>query len=224
MNSVHDLGGMDGFGPVEREEDEPAFHADWERIIRAMSAATRAQKLYNLDEFRHSIERMNPAYYLGSSYYEHWLDGMCRLLTEKGVIDAAELDRRGDFFLEHPDAPARAAMSGPPAPSQPFVDRSSYSEVAPVSEPRFSPGDAIVTRNINPTGHTRLPRYARGKRGVIERMHGTYVFPDSHAHGKGEQPQPVYNVRFDGVELWGERAEPGQMVFLDCWESYLLPA
>ncbi|MFN8555885.1 MAG: nitrile hydratase subunit beta [Dehalococcoidia bacterium] len=94
----------------------------------------------------------------------------------------------------------------------------------PAGTPRFAAGDLIVTRTISPVGHTRLPRYARGKRGTIERVYGTFVFPDTNAHGKGEQPQPVYSVRFDGAELWGADAEPNQVVLLDLWESYLDPA
>jgi Nitrile hydratase beta subunit len=87
--------------------------------------------------------------------------------------------------------------------------------------PRLVAGDKIVTRNLNPRGHTRLPRYARGKRGVVIAHHGAHVFPDTNAHGLGENPQHLYTVRFSARELWGESAEPNERVLLDVWESYL---
>jgi nitrile hydratase len=167
---------------------------------------------------------MAPASYLGVTYYEKWLDGITRLLAEKGVVTAEELERRQAFFRERPDAPARAAVEGTPPPPPP-VDRSWQSFIRDSkAPPRFSAGDAVVTRHHHPHGHTRLPRYARGKRGVIARFHGVQVFPDAHAHGLGERPQPLYSVRFDAVELWGESAEPNATVHVDLWESYLEPA
>lgn len=223
MDGVHDVGGMHGFGPVEREDNEPVFHAPWEAAVVAIMRAAGRRGLYNIDEFRHGIERMDPAHYLGSSYYEHWLDGIARLLLEKGVVKAEELDARTEFFRERPEAPA-AALTGPVparAPASPDWVQSAVRE-APV-RPRFAPGDPVATRNVHPRGHTRLPRYARGKRGVIQRVHGVHVFPDTNAHGLGEEPQPLYSVQFEGRELWGESAEPNQLVHLDLWESYLLP-
>lgn len=224
MNGVHDLGGMHGFGPVEREENEPPFHGEWEAVVVAISNATRGTGIINIDEFRHGIERMGPAHYLGSSYYEHWLDGIARLMVEKGVVSEEELDARTAFFSEHLDAPPTAALAGDPAPlrERPAGLPRGYVRETGVP-PRFAPGDRVVTKLIHPTGHTRLPRYARGKRGVIERVHGIHVFPDSNAHGQGEQPQPVYSVCFEARELWGETAEPNQKVHIDLWESYLTP-
>jgi nitrile hydratase beta subunit len=224
MDGVHDLGGMQGFGPVERERDEPVFHAPWEAAVLAMMRAAGARGLYNIDEFRHGIERMEPAEYLRASYYEKWLDGISRLLVEKGVVSQDELAARGEFFRARPDAPAREAVKGPqPAGARASWDwlQSSVRDV-PV-RPRFKPGDAVRTREMHPHGHTRLPRYARGRRGVIHRLHGIHVFPDSNAHGQGEQPQPLYSVQFEARELWGDSAEPNEQVHLDCWESYLLP-
>ena len=224
MDGVHDEGGMHGFGPVEREADEPVFHAAWEAAVLAIIRSGGTRGLYNIDEFRHAIERMDPAHYLASGYYEHWLDGIARLLVEKGVVGAEELQARAEFFRARPEAPATAALAGPAparAPANPDWLQSVVRDLA--VRPRFAPGDAVVTRHIHPAGHTRLPRYARGKRGVIHRLHGVHVFPDTNAHGLGEQPQPLYSVRFDGAELWGESAEPGQALHLDLWESYLLP-
>ena len=222
MDGVHDLGGMQGFGPVVREENEPPFHAAWEAAVVAMMRAGGAGGVYNIDEFRHAIERMAPADYLGASYYEKWLDGIARLFVEKGLIGAEELQRRIAFFRERPEAPAGAAVATPPAvhvPAQIAWVQSAIRETG--ARPRFAPGETVMTRRFHPHGHTRLPRYARGKRGVIARVHGIHVFPDTNAHGLGEAPQPLYSVRFDARELWGEAAEPNTHVHLDCWESYL---
>jgi nitrile hydratase len=224
MDGVHDLGGMQGFGPVEREENEPVFHAAWEAVVLAMQHAGRARGLFNIDEFRHGIERMPPAHYLRATYYERWLDGITRLLVEKGVVSEEDLATRRAFFEGRPDAPATAALPGPPRPrgaSNPGWAQDFARETG--ATPRFAPGDPVRTREMHPHGHTRLPRYARGRRGVIHCLHGIHVFPDTNAHGQGEQPQPLYSVRFDARELWGESAEPNQVVHIDLWESYLLP-
>jgi nitrile hydratase len=215
MNGIHDLGGMHGFGPVEREQNEPPFHAPWEASMVAIQNAV-CNTVMNIDEFRHGIERMEPGHYLQSSYFEHWLDGITRVLVEKGEIEAGELDARTASFEAQEDDPA-ASVKGPTEPRP----RRGGGVIRGAVTPRFAVGDGVVTRVISPHGHTRLPRYARGKRGVVERVHGTHVFPDSNAHGRGEQPQPVYSVRFTAHELWGGGAEPNQTVSLDLWESYL---
>lgn len=224
MDGIHDLGGMHGFGRVEREPDEPVFHAPWEAVMLAIQRTTRG-RLFTLDEFRHAIERIPPARYLASSYYERWCDGISRLMVEKGVLGPEEIESRAAFFARHRDVPATAALPGaPPAgPAMPrFEAETSFRE--PAVAPRFAVGQAVVTRRQHPTGHTRLPRYARGRRGVIVAHRGTHVFPDANAHGQGEQPRPLYTVRFDGRELWGDAAEPNQAVHLDLWEPYLEPA
>jgi nitrile hydratase subunit beta len=224
MDGVHDLGGMQGFGPVEREANEPTFHAAWEAVVLAMQHAGRMGRIYNIDEFRHGIERMAPAHYLRATYYEKWLDGMIRILVEKGVVGAEDLAARQAFFEQKPEAPAAAALSGPPPVRRAFRPASLTDFIRETgATPRFAPGDPVRPREMHPHGHTRLPRYARGKRGVIHLCHGIHVFPDTNAHGRGEQPQPLYSVRFDARELWGESAEPNQVVHIDLWESYLLP-
>lgn len=224
MDGVHDLGGMQGFGAVEREDNEPVFHAAWEAAVMAMMRAGGGRGIYNIDEFRHAIERMNPAHYLSASYYEKWLDGITRLFIEKGVVSAQEVRARTEFFDARPDAPALAAVSTPLPGRVPFNVNWVQDAIRKTDvQPRFAPGDAVLTRVIHPRGHTRLPRYARGKRGVIDRLHGIHVFPDSNAHGLGERAQPLYSVRFDGRELWGESAEENERVHLDLWESYLEP-
>jgi nitrile hydratase len=234
MDGVHDLGGMHGFGPVEREAHEPPFHAPWEATVVAIMRAARAAGLYNIDEFRHGIERMDPAHYLGSSYFEHWLDGIARILAEKGVVTAAEMEARMAEFGARLDAPGavtaetgvRPSVAGRVHPAPAPRGHSAAMETsfrAASAPPRFAAGAVVVARNIRPAGHTRLPRYARGKCGVVAAHRGCHVFPDANAHGLGEQPQHVYSVRFDAGDLWGEAAEPNQHVYLDLWEDYLLP-
>lgn len=224
MNGVHDLGGMHGFGPVEREPAEPVFHAGWEKRVWGLSRACVAQGVFNQDEARHGIERMDPVAYLRSSYYERWLARTLRLLVEKGVLTEAELAERIRRLAARPDAPA-------PRPADPTLGprllealraRPVYRRAGP--PPRFGPGDPVLTRHDHPDGHTRLPRYARGKRGVIDRVHGVYVFPDANAHGGGEQPHALYSVRFEADELWGPTAQPRALVHIDLWERYLTPS
>jgi nitrile hydratase len=225
MNGGHDLGGVQGLGRVEREAHEPAFHSPWEQSVFGILWATFGTGLYNLDEFRHGIERMHPVDYLTSRYYEHWLHTMEQNLIAKGYMTAQELDAKTQQFLANPSAPvprtenaelterlAKLAYEG--ASTSRHVD----------TPPRFRVGDRVVARNSNPTGHTRLARYVRGKHGVVDCVYEAYVFPDTNAHGQGENPQYVYRVRFDGRELWGDTAEPNQVLYFDVWESYLQPA
>ena len=224
MNGIHDMGGMHGFGPVVREENEPVFHAQWEAEVAAISRAVRRPELINIDEFRHAIERMNPADYLASSYYARWLDGIARLLIEKGVVSAEALDQRTAFFAEHAELPATAAVATPLPPLVPREEGLNYGYARPAATPpRFQVGDPVTARVEHPHGHTRLPRYVRGKRGVIHTLHGIHVFPDANASRLGEQPAPLYSVRFAARELWGDAAEPHGSVCIDLWEPYLLP-
>jgi nitrile hydratase len=217
------MGGMHGFGRVDREENEPVFHAPWEGRVLGISRACSAQHLFNIDESRHGIERMAPVDYLAASYYERWLDRTVRLLVEKGVITREELDRR------------MAQLAGGVDPAPPHRDpklldrmlratkeRTHFRQPGP--PPRFAAGDRVFTRTDAPEGHTRLPRYARGKYGVIDAVHGTFIFPDTNAHGQGEQSHALYSVRFDADHLWGVSAEPCSPVHLDLWERYLEPA
>ena len=217
MNGVHDMGGMHGFGPVEREEHEPLFHADWEGRVRAMMGLTTAQGIYHLDEFRFGIERMAPAHYLRSTYFERWLEAVQYNLIQKGVLTAEELNARTEQFRENPEA----AM--PPAnPDWQPPARTPYTP-PPHMTPRYAVGERVIVRNAHPAGHTRMPRYVRGKRGSINIIHGPEICPDTTAHALGDEMQVVYNVLFEGQELWGESAEPGQTLSIDLWESYLDP-
>jgi nitrile hydratase len=222
VNGIHDMGGMHGFGRVQRETNEPVFHAEWEGRVFGLSGACRAQQLFNIDESRHGIERMAPVDYLASSYYERWLERTVLLLVEKGVITREELERRMARLTSGPDpAPPHADPDLLARIARHMKARTRYRQPGPA--PRFAEGDQVVTRHDAPVGHTRLPRYARGKRGVIHLVHGSFIFPDTNAHGEGEQPHPLYSVRFDAAELWGDSAERRAPVHLDLWERYLEP-
>ena len=211
MNGVHDMGGMTDFGPIRREQNEPFFHADWERRVFGL-VRNVVDTRYNWDEFRFAMERIDPVIYLSSSYYERWLTGLERYLVEKGIVSAEELRDRTEGAAPRPGLanPGRGAL------------RIDYAEAGEI--PRYQPGDRVLARNINPVGHTRLPRYVRGKTGTVERFLGTFVLPDTNALGAGACPQPVYAVKFAARDLWGEGARPGDSVCVDLWEGYLRPA
>lgn len=228
MDGVHDLGGTDGLGPIKKDADEPDpeeyFHEDWEKRVFALLPQTMGQGLYNLDEFRHTIEQMDPAYYLDSPYYEHWLSAMEELLVEKGVISEEELQTR----LEEVKASENPDKLVPEREDPEFTKEmiglveSGVSAMREPVEPKFEPGDEVIVKNMHPEGHTRCPEYVRRARGVIDAVLGTFVLPDAHAHGEGESPEPVYSVRFDSEELWGEEyAEENETNYIDLWESYL---
>lgn len=207
-----------GFGPVVPEPEGEYFHADWERRALALTLAAGAAGRWNIDMSRHAREGLHPADYLGSSYYAIWVKGLERLLVAAGLVGADELEQRRVLRPGEPvrawDADDAAAAMAAGGPADRAVD----------TPARFAVGAAVHTRVLHPTGHTRLPRYARGKAGVVERVHGAHVLPDARAHGAGEQPQWLYTVRFTGRELWGAAAAPDLGVTIEAWESYLEPA
>ena len=219
MNGVHDLGGMHGFGPVVREPNEPVFHSDWEKRAFAMTLTAMGRGVCNVDEFRRAIERMPAASYLAATYYEKWLYAIESLLVEKGVAT------REEIASGHAVAPAPVKPPKSPGGESGGVDSFDNSAVKlrfnKSFRPGFKVGDRVVARNFNPEHHTRLPRYARGKRGIIRYDQGVFVFPDSHAHGQGGKPQHVYTVAFEADELWGPDRNDRAPVYLDCWEDYL---
>ena len=219
MNGAQDLGGMMGFGPVAAETDEPWFHAAWERRAFAVTLAAGATGAWNLDMSRHARESLPPAEYLAATYYEIWTKGVEKLVVQRGLVTAEEL-KAGRALT--PPAPVQRVLKAEDVPAT--LGRGAPTD-RPVEHPaRFAEGDRVATRNMHPSGHTRLPRYARGKRGVVERVNGVFVFPDANAHGHGERPQWLYTVRFSGTELWGDDADPALTVSIDAWESYLEPA
>jgi nitrile hydratase len=215
VNTVADLGGMMGFGPVRPEPEDERFHADWERRALALTLAAALPGGWTIDASRSARESLPPGEYLTSSYYAIWIKALERLLVGAGLVGADELAER------------RALRPGRPGPvlaaaAVPDVLAKGGPTERPVDSPaRFAVGDRVRTRNVHPVGHTRLPRYARGKEGVIERVHGAHVLPDSNAHRAGEQPEWLYTVRFPGRELWGEAADPGLTVEIEAFESYL---
>ena len=219
MNGAQDMGGMHGFGPVQIEAGEIPFHHDWERRAFGITIAMGASGAWNLDMSRHARETLPPPDYLASSYFEIWTKGVERLVTRLRLVSEAEL--AAGAALEAP-VPVRRVLRG--GDVEAAMKRGGPTEREPAHPARFKQGDSVVTRVMNPAGHTRLPRYARGKRGVIAMVHGVHVFPDTHAHGQGEEPQWLYNVRFTGRELWGEEADATLIVGIDAWESYLEPA
>ena len=215
MNGVHDMGGMDGFGPVVPEKNEPVFHADWERRMYGLVMFVTRATQSSLDEFRHAIERIPPAQYLASSYYERWLAAAESLLVEHGVVRREELLAKENASID----PALIASAVPARGPTPVKDKS-LKKPPPA---RFVKGDRVRGRNLNPSGHTRLPRYVRGKSGVIARDWGVFVYPDTNAHRAGTKPQHCYSVAFDARELWGKSANRRERVYIDLWEDYLEP-
>jgi nitrile hydratase beta subunit len=220
MNGAQDLGGMQSFGPVVAEPDEPVFHAEWERRVLALTIAMAATGRWNIDMSRAARESLPPAQYLSSSYYQIWFEGLCKLLVACGLAT------RDEIAAGHSQAAAAPVPRVLPASEV----RAVLSRGSPAARPpqdaeraaRFAIGDSVRTRVLHPFTHTRLPRYCRGKRGHIVAVHGTHVFPDTNALGEGEQPHWLYTVRFDAHELWGEHTS-ATSVCVDCWEPYLEP-
>lgn len=216
MNGPHDMGGMQCYGPVRPEVDEPVFHAEWEKKALALTVAMGFSGMWNIDISRHARESLDPKFYLSSSYYQIWLAGLQKLLLDRELIGQKEIETGKSVsrpvevnrVVSADEMPAALAKGGP-------VDRPA--RTAPV----YKPGDHVQTLNINPAGHTRLPRYARAKTGIIAHVHGFHVFPDSNAAGKGPDPKWLYGVSFSATELFGPEAETGNQVIVDCWEPYL---
>ena len=215
MNGVHDMGGMHGMGPVVIEKNEPVFHAEWEARVYALQRATGFHGKWNIDMSRFSRERMPPAAYLAATYYERWLFGLQKLLVEQGLVTAQELATGRPATKAHEIDVLRASdvaarMRG----------RSS-ARIAVDVPPKFKSGDPVVARRINPVGHTRLPRYVRGRRGTIHIDHGVFTFPDTNAIRRDPKPQHCYGVRFEARELWGPEGTARDSVYLDLFEDYL---
>ena len=214
MNGVHDMGGQRGLGAIVPEPEGNPFHAEWEARTHAMVIASPSRG--NIDAGRHQREMIPGATYLAMTYYERWFEGLRRMLLAGGFVSPEELAAAGADPAAPKAKPRLAAADVPAA----LARAGSYLRDHP-AQPAFAVGDWVRARNLNPVGHTRLPRYARGRVGVITHHHGAHVFPDSHAHGSGEDPQPLYTVRFTARELWGLDASPRDTISLDLWEPYL---
>ena len=218
MNGIHDMGGMDGFGPVRWDPEEPVFHAPWEGRVLAMTRALSAMGAWNGDMARASRELLPPATYLASSYYRKWALGLEQLLLDAAMLTPEELAAGEPRATTTPTPRPRVTRND----LERTLGRRSFARTVDHA-PRFQPGDRVITRNMHPRTHTRLPRYARGKRGVVERIHGAHVYPDAAAIGLGENPQWLYTVCFAGQELWGDDADPQSQVSIDAFDPYLEP-
>ena len=215
MNGVHDMGGMQDMGPIQYEKNEPVFHAPWEGRVYALNRAMGAWRKWNIDAWRYDIETLPPADYLRMSYYEKWFAALERRVVKYGFVTREELENGKAAPGSAKDTPvltpemARNFNRGIPPGKDPAV------------APLFQIGQRVRARNINPVGHTRLPRYARGKTGQIVRDHGVYAFPDTNSQYLGEKRQHVYSVRFAARELWGESVSPRDSIYIDMWDDYL---
>jgi nitrile hydratase beta subunit len=203
MDGVHDLGGKQGFGPVRHSPDAAVFHADWEKRVNALYSLAVRAGVFNMDEYRHAIERMEPRHYMSASYYERTLTSLATLCVEKGVLTREELETRaqGAFPLALPLGPGRSNVA---------------------TRRAFLPGERVRVRSDLVSGHVRLPAYIRGKRGVVVSESPRYPFPDAHAHGVAAHDEPTYDVRFRSSELWPHSADDA-LVHVGVFQSYLDP-
>jgi nitrile hydratase len=215
MNGIHDMGGMDGFGPID-VSDDARFHHDWEPHARAMAHLSWKRGFINLDQLRRGMEEMPPVDYLRTPYFGRWLHATERGLIERGFLSQAEIDERirelqeSTFDAGEVAAPV-AWVAKPAAPDRDAIVH------------RFEVGDSVRVRNVHIPGHTRCPRYLRGKIGMIRRCYGHEILPDTNAHLQSDQPQVVYSVTFTAGEIWGESGDPRQLLSIDLWDSYLEP-
>jgi len=216
MDGIHDMGGMDGFGPIPIEQDEPVFHAPWEGRVWALNSALGALGKWNIDAGRYTMEQLDPALYLQSAYYQRWL---CR--TEN-ILIAHDMVTRQE--LESPPERCKVKSQGWALSVDEIFARQRQARSARVDEDvaaQFKVGETVRARNIHPKGHTRIPRYVRGKTGVIDRDHGVFIFPDTNAVFAGKKPQHLYSVRFSAQEVWGPDAASADKVYVDMWDDYL---
>jgi nitrile hydratase len=224
MNGVFDLGGTDGLGPIDPPAEEPVFRADWEKAAFTMFPALFRAGWFGVDQFRHGIENMDPAVYLKSPYYLHWLESFEYHGARTGNLDIDELDRRTRYYMENPDAPLPEHEQNEELVEfiNGVVPAGATAQRPTDKEPRFKVGDVVRLSTNVPPGHTRLAGYIRGKVGTVIAHHGSFIYPDSAGNGLGDNPEHVYTVHFDGKELWGEDyAEPNTSSTFDVWDPYL---
>ncbi|NBX54364.1 MAG: nitrile hydratase subunit beta [Betaproteobacteria bacterium] len=204
MDGVHDLGGKQGFGPVRYRPDAAVFHEDWEKRINALYGVAVRAGIFNMDEYRHAIERMDPRHYMNAGYYERTLTSLATLCVEKGVVSLQDLEQRagGAFPLANPLGPGRSNAA----------DRTD-----------FTLGQRVQVRNGHVGGHVRLPGYIRGKTGVVVHISPAYPFPDAHAHGVYAEDEPTFDVRFKSTDLWPDAADAA-FVHVGVFQSYLVAA
>jgi nitrile hydratase subunit beta len=218
VNGVHDMGGMHGMGPISPEGNEPVFHARWEARLFALRRAMGAWRKWNIDATRYSVEMIPAPQYLRLGYFERQFEAFLQMLAVARFVTATEIatGRAASDVRSTPALTVEKAAA--------LISNGVRCDRPLTLQNHFDIGQLVHTRNLNPIGHTRLPRYARDKTGTIERCHGVFVFPDSNAHFLGEKPQPLYSVRFAARELWGPQVSAHDSVYLDLWEHYLEPA
>jgi nitrile hydratase beta subunit len=216
MDGAHDMGGVAWSGPVQPEPNEPVFHAEWERRAFAITLAMGMPGGWNIDMSRFARENRSPEDYLSKSYYQIWLAGLECLMLERSLIAPDEIDAGKPL---HPAKPVTRTLT--PDGVAAMLHRGRPTDREAKSPARFAARDRVCAKMIHPPTHTRLPHYVRGHVGVVERVLGCHVFPDSNTTGAGENPQWLYTVAFDGRELWGEASDPRLKVSIDAWEPYL---
>ena len=214
MDGIHDLGGRQGFGAIDVHEPEEPFHEPWEARVRGIVNAISRPSDWSIDWFRHCRELIDPTDYLTRPYFDQWLQTYAAMMVNSGVATVEEL-ASGQAKSSAPDLPPpmTAGDVGKKKASKSFEREIDAPSV-------FTLGDSVRVKSHGVLGHTRLPAYARGRRGRIEAYHGAHIFPDANAHGE-DRAEPLYTVGFDAAELWPEAEGRRARVFLNMWESYL---
>lgn len=209
-----DLGGREVPGAIVPEAEGDLFHAAWEPRALALTLAMGATGSWNIDASRGARETLPD--YAQLSYYQIWLAAMEKLMAERGQVLPDEIEAGR---MLHAPVPVKRVLQAADVPQ--VLAKGSPTERPATAQARFAVGQQVRTHAAAVDHHTRLPGYARGKVGRIERVNGMHVFADANAQLLGEAPQWLYTVRFDGQALWGQDAEPGLTVSIDAWESYL---
>ena len=221
MNSMHDMGGMHGFGKVPYEENEPVFYAPWEGRVYAMAMYTPVGVPGG---FRYMIEKMEPTAYLTASYYEKWMHARTQGMLESGTFTQAELDEKIDYFRKNPEvSPPVKTDSERVEKALKAMYKQQPADAAHPDPPKFNVGDVIRAKNMHPIGHTRLPRYCRGKQGLVDFVYNCWRVDDTPSAGEEHAIEPLYRIKFEARELWGDEAELNQVLYIDMFESYLEP-
>lgn len=223
MNGIHDMGGLHGFGAVDVEKNEPVFHSRWESRVYAMTQVIDTTGIWNLDEHRHEIELMDTSSYLTAGYYGRWLFAMESILHRKNILKKTEVNQRIEEFTDDclSYTPLEKRNRSWPLGEDNKIRWGAWRHEQAVI-PKFKVGQTVRVRNIHPEGHTRVTSYTRGRVGVIEIVNAqAWVFPDTRAHNRGENVQPVYNVKFLASDLWGPQAEPNTFMQIDLSEDHL---
>ena len=219
MHGIHDLGGMHGFGAIPIVEGDYVFKNDWQRRSFGLAQALAGPTPFCADMHRYKIEQIAPIDYLRMDYFEKWAIATSELLKDAGLANASEL-RTGkkEFDVDL----ARHRPTGPDSLVQAMKQGVQLKFPAETRSPGFTVGEKIRVRTDAPAGHTRVPRYVRGRVGEIVADHGVFQFADTVARGQGPSPQHCYAVAFAAAALWGDDAEsPSDLLFLDLAEAYL---